>query len=52
MFINVYQDHKMGIILEVSSLCQNKVPAQIKRVVLNARVHQGLHQVLSEYVKI
>ena len=42
----------MGIILDVSSLCQNKVPAQIKRVALNARAQQGLHQVLSEYVKI
>ena len=42
----------MVMIFDVSCLYQIKVPAQTKKVALNARVHQDLHQVLSEYVKI
>ena len=40
------------ITFDVSCMCQIKVPAQTKKVVLNVRVQQDLHQVLSEYVRI
>ena len=60
MSIRVYEDYTIHLIIyvnllviifDVSCFCQIKVPAQIKRVVLNARAQQDLHQVLSEYVK-
>ena len=58
VYQKVYQDNNpvsqniMTIAFHVSCMCRIKVPAQIKRAVLNARVQQDLHQVLSEYVKI
>ena len=51
MYIKAYQ-MIMFMIFDISCLCPIKVPAQTKKVALNARVQQDLHQVLSEYVKI
>ena len=42
----------MTMTIDVFCMSQIKVPALIKRVVLNAHAQQALHQVLSEYVKI